>query len=115
VTDDRLETIIGNLLRWGVGLSAAVVLAGGVWYLAASGASGADYHHFRGDVQGLSSLASLSGPQAVILIGLLILIATPLARVVFSLVAFASERDWAYVGITAIVLGVLLYSVAMSF
>ena len=53
-------------------------------------------------------------PEALILAGLLILIATPVARVVFSLVAFALERDRVYVAITAIVLLALLYSIATA-
>ncbi len=44
--------------------------------------------------------------------GLLILIMTPIARVAFSLVAFAFERDKTYVVLTAIVLGILIYSLA---
>ena len=42
--------------------------------------------------------------------GILLLIATPIARVIVSLVGFALERDGTYVAITAIVLTVLLYS-----
>jgi len=39
-----------------------------------------------------------------------VLIATPIARVVFSLLAFLWQRDWTYVMVTAIVLGLLVYS-----
>jgi uncharacterized membrane protein len=46
----------------------------------------------------------------VIQLGLLVLIATPVARVVFSIAGFTLERDWTYVVITAIVLAILLYS-----
>jgi uncharacterized membrane protein len=48
------------------------------------------------------------------LAGLLLLIATPVARVVFCLVAFALERDHAYVWITLVVLVILLYSIGTS-
>jgi uncharacterized membrane protein len=47
---------------------------------------------------------------AVIQLGLLLLVATPVARVIFSVFAFAWERDWLYVLLTLIVLAVLLYS-----
>ncbi|SPF56845.1 conserved membrane hypothetical protein [Candidatus Sulfopaludibacter sp. SbA4] len=114
MTDDRMDTIIGNLLRAGVALSAAVVAAGGAWYLAAGGSGTVDYRRFRGETRGLHSLVELPGPQALILIGLLILIATPVARVVFSLIAFALERDRAYVMVTAIVLIALLYSIGTA-
>jgi uncharacterized membrane protein len=43
---------------------------------------------------------------------LLLLILTPVARVAFSVAAFALERDWTYVAITLIVLAVLIYSLA---
>ena len=46
----------------------------------------------------------------MIQLGLLVLIATPIARVAFSLVAFALQRDRIYVIVTLIVLAVLLYS-----
>jgi uncharacterized membrane protein len=57
-------------------------------------------------VQGAARGRSLS----IIQLGLLLLIATPIARVVFSVAAFAWERDFMYVGISLIVLIVLLYS-----
>ena len=46
--------------------------------------------------------------------GVLLLIATPVARVALSLVGFALERDWHYVLITAIVLAILLYSLIIG-
>ena len=114
MTDTRMEWIIGNLLRAGVVLAAAVVLAGGLWYLAASGSHAVEYGHFRPDAGGLHSLVTLPPPEALILAGLLILIATPVARVVFSLVAFALERDRVYVAVTTIVLLALLYSIGTA-
>ena len=42
--------------------------------------------------------------------GLLVLMATPVARVCFSVAAFAIQRDWVYVAITLLVLAILLYS-----
>ena len=114
MTDDRMDQIIGNLLRTGVVSAAAVVAAGGVWYLAVHGTTMPDYRHFHEAARGLRSLASLTRPQLVILLGLLILIATPVARVVFSLVAFGLERDRVFVGITAVVLVVLAYSIGAA-
>jgi uncharacterized membrane protein len=109
--DERLEQIVGNLLRAGVVIAATVVLAGGVWYLAVSGPSVPDYHQFQPSVRHIRALAALPAPEAVILAGLLILIATPVARVAFSLIAFALERDRTYVVCTLIVLAILLYSI----
>jgi uncharacterized membrane protein len=89
------------------------VSAGGAWYLAVFGSERPDYRHFHA-APGLRALGSLPAPQAVIEIGLLILIATPIARVVFSLVAFALERDHLYVPITLAVLGILMYSISTA-
>jgi uncharacterized membrane protein len=114
VNDDRMDQIIGKLLRVGVVLAAAVVAAGGIWYLAGSGEMRPGYGRFRPDVRSLHALSTLPRPQAVILIGLLILIATPIARVVFSLVAFWMERDKVYMAITLTVLAILLYSLGTS-
>jgi uncharacterized membrane protein len=118
--DVRVEQLMGNLLRAGVLLAAAVVLLGGVVYLARHG--GADvnkspnYRVFHGEPVKLRSPggiveAALAGKgRGIIQLGLLLLIATPVARVVFSVIAFAGERDWTYVVLTLIVLGILLYS-----
>jgi uncharacterized membrane protein len=114
MTDRRLELIIGTLLRVGVALAAAVVLGGGIWYLAARGMATADYRHFHRVARGFGSLAGLSAPEAAIQAGLLILIATPVARVIFSLVGFLLERDRMYVAITLAVLAVLAYSIGSA-
>jgi uncharacterized membrane protein len=49
-------------------------------------------------------------PATIIQLGVLLLIATPVARVAFALVAFAIERDRLYVAVSATVLAVLLFS-----
>ena len=114
--DLRIEVIIGALLRTGVILAAAVVLFGAVVYLARHGQEVASYGVFHGEPEALKSVAGIiqgalhmSG-RAIIQLGLLLLIATPVARVAFSAVAFAIEGDYLYVWITLFVLGVLLYS-----
>ena len=119
--DERLERIISALLRTGVILSALVVLAGAVCYLMRHGQEPPYYHAFRGtpaeyrSPAGAIRAAGPSNCQAVIQLGLLLLIATPVARVAFSLVAFGLEGDRTYVALTAIVLAVLLYSLAAPF
>ncbi|MGZ4825298.1 MAG: DUF1634 domain-containing protein [Terriglobales bacterium] len=116
-SDERLEIIIGNLLRIGVAASAAVVLAGGVLYLLKYGGETVDYRTFHGEPENLRSLsgivhaAAAGHPAGIIQAGLLLLIATPIARVIFSAFGFLKERDYRYVVITLIVLGVLLYSI----
>lgn len=115
MTDSSMEQIVGNLLRAGVVLAAAVVFVGGVWYLSAQGSTIEDYHMFHGASGAMPWTRGLPAPLATIQIGLLLLVATPVARVVFSLAAFAMERDKVYVAITAIVLAILVYSLAASF
>ena len=116
MNDRRMEAIIGKILRWGVILSAVVVQAGGVWYLIRHGGAAADYAVFHGEPGSLNSVGGIfhgmmaGRSRAVIQFGLLILIATPVARVAFSLAAFVLRRDHAYMAITSIVLAVLIYS-----
>jgi uncharacterized membrane protein len=114
--DRRIEVIIGYLLRAGVLLSATIVLIGGIVYIVRHGSDTTDYHTFRGELSHLRGINGilqgslhLSG-RAIIQLGLLLLIATPVARVIFSAVAFARERDYLYVAFTLAVLAVLAYS-----
>lgn len=119
-TDQKVEVIIANLLRVGVTFAAAVVLAGGAVFLVRHGMSHANYHVFVGEPTDLRSwmgilhlVLDLRG-RGIIQLGLLFLIATPVARVAFAAFAFAIERDWLYVGISSFVLLVLLYSLLGS-
>lgn len=115
-TDERVEGIIGNLLRLGVLLAGSVVLSGALVYLFRHGHEMPNYQVFRGEPTELKTLAgiwqqTLSGHgRGFIQLGLLLLIATPIARVAFSLFAFVRQRDRLYVAVTLLVLGVLLYS-----
>jgi uncharacterized membrane protein len=114
--DHELDTQIGMLLRIGVSIAAVVIAVGGVVFLAQHGREHFDYTHFHGTAQQLRSLHGISGGvvhgngPAIIQLGLLLLIATPIARVTFSVFAFLKERDLLYFSVSAIVLAVLLYS-----
>lgn len=116
-SDERIDRIIGNLLRAGVLLATAVVLLGGVFYLIQHGNEKPDYHDFKGEIPPLRSLKSIPAyaweghSRGIIQVGILILIATPIARVMFSVFAFAVQRDGTYIIVTLIVLAVLLYSI----
>lgn len=116
ITDRQIELWIGSLLRIGVIIAAGIVLAGGIWYLNAHGGDIPHYGTFRGEPAFLRHipdmvLAVLSGRSAALIqLGLLALIAVPIARVAVSLLAFALERDWLYVVVTALVLIILLFS-----
>jgi len=114
-SDYEVEQFIGRLLQAGVLLAALVALVGGVLLLATHGGMVADYRVFRGEPDALRSLESIVRgafsleSTAVVQLGLVLLIATPVVRVAFTLVAFAIQRDRMYVLVTFIVLAVLLY------
>jgi len=115
-TNQQVETIIGNLLRGGVILAAMVSMAGGILYLLRYAGTYPDYRIFRGEpadlrtVRGiLSDVVSLRS-RGLIQLGVLLLIATPIARVAFSIVAFVRQGDRTYVVVTLLVMTILLYS-----
>src|SRR5438128_10212624 len=113
-TDRQVEQIVGNLLRAGVMVAATVVFVGGVIYLFRHGKEVADYHSFPDDTPELRSVSGIVNSacqlrgRGLIQLGLLLLIATPVARVVFTVFAFFMERDHTYVAVSLIVLGILL-------
>jgi len=117
-TDRQVEWIIGSILRTSILISAGVTLIGGILYLIRYGQSAPSYHVFRrepvhlrdlyGIVRDLTSFRS----RGIIRFGLLLLMATPVARVVFSIIAFLVQRDRTYVIVTCIVLAALIYSLS---
>jgi len=115
-TDEQFDIVLAFILRAGVLLSAAVVASGGAVFLISHGFELPAYHVFRGEPGSLRSIRGILDDarrlhgRGLIQLGLLLLIATPIARVVFSVLGFVRQRDWLYVGITAIVLGLLTYS-----
>ena len=115
-SDQKIEDIVGTLLRVGVILAGSVVLAGGIVFLLRHGNGSADYHVFRGEPAELTGLSQIvkfafgGHGRGIIQLGLLLLIATPVARVAFAVAGFAMERDWMYVSFTLIVFSVLCYS-----
>jgi uncharacterized membrane protein len=121
LSDERIDQVIGNLLRTGVILATTVVLVGGIVYLIRHGSAPwtepVDYRKFQagaeprlGTIPGVIQLALSGSGRGIIQLGLLLLIATPVARVVFSAIAFAVQRDKTYVIVTLIVLSVLIFS-----
>jgi uncharacterized membrane protein len=116
--DYALEQRLGTLLRAGVILSATVTLLGGIMYLATHGLAPTHYRTFTGEPAGLRTVGGviagvLRGDSAsIIQLGVLLLIATPVARVFISVIGFARERDWMYVACSLIVLALLCYSLA---
>jgi len=119
----RTEMAISAVLRTGVNASLVLLMAGTALAFARGG-----YGHGADEVTRLTGshgtfprtlawlahgIAHLDG-QAVIVSGLLLLIATPVIRVAVSVWAYAKERDTAYVIITTVVLALLLLSFALG-
>lgn len=119
-SEKQFEIFLGKLLRAGFLLSAAVVLAGGILYLLQYSHKTPQYEIFRGEptdiryVSGVVRDAFGGHSRGLIQLGLLLLIATPVARVAFSVIEFTIKRDWLYVLTTLIVLAVLIFSLASS-
>jgi uncharacterized membrane protein len=106
----RLGREVGAILRLGVIVSSAVIVLGLVPYLVRDGARHADYHLFHGEpaafrtIPDVLAYAAQAHPRGIMQLGVLLLIATPLARVALCLVEFARERDRLYIGVTLVVL-----------
>jgi uncharacterized membrane protein len=114
VRDTDLEKVIGNLLRYGVLTSSLVVLAGGIVYLVRHGAQYPQYHAFMGEPDKMRKPVLMweavwrGEGRPLIQLGLLILVATPIARIAFSFVGYLLEKDYLYAVLTVIVLLVIL-------
>jgi uncharacterized membrane protein len=114
--DQRMDQIMAILLRSGVLVAASLVFIGGAIYLSRHDLPAINYRVFQGEPQELRTVSGILREAAkfhgrgLIQLGLLILIATPVARVLFSVLAFIYEKDWTYVTITMIVLALLCYS-----
>jgi uncharacterized membrane protein len=125
----RLEKAVAVVLRIGVAVSSALLLVGTVVTITASATSGQARRTVAalragaahpgglaiarnvGDVA--HGLRHLQGPDVVIL-GVAVLVLTPIARVAVSLAVYAAERDGRFVAITAVVLAMLLASFALG-
>lgn len=114
--DRRLENTMGNLLRIGVLLAAGLVTIGALVYLAQHYADHASFSTFQLEttdlrtVAGIVRLAAHFDSAGLIQLGLLLLIATPVARVIFAVIGFALEHDRLYVVVSCIVLVILVIS-----
>jgi len=116
--DYDIEQFIGLQLRYGVIIASLVVLAGGILYLCTTGnIPMPHYQEFIGEKAGFSTAhqiwngVSNLNPKGIIELGVVILIATPILRIFFSLIGFMLEKDKLYTAITFLVLCVMLFSV----
>jgi uncharacterized membrane protein len=118
--DRRMEMTMGILLQVGVLLASFVMLIGGILYIRAHHGEMPNYRVFSSEPQRLRHFGGVMGgikagdPAAIIQLAVLLLIATPVARVVFAFIAFLAERDKLYMVISSAVLAVLLYGFLRS-
>ena len=114
--DTDVQLLIGNVLRWGIVLAMSVVFCGGLIYVYRHGHETASYHIFKGEPAFLKNLKGIySGVlamkgRAIIQTGIILLIATPIVRILLSIFSFLLEKDYLYVVITLIVLGIIIIS-----
>jgi uncharacterized membrane protein len=115
-TDEKVERVVGRILQVGVLASALVVLTGGVLYLVEHVGMPASHHQFHGEPEELRTLHGIAGAAArldsrgLIQFGVLLLILTPIVRVAFTVLVFVVQRDYVFVAVTLLVLGILLFS-----
>ncbi|WP_374172564.1 DUF1634 domain-containing protein [Flavobacterium tructae] len=116
------QTIIGNLLRYGVWISLSVAFIGGIVYLLHHHADIEDYSVFRENDRNIFEVISAiyqgviqGNGESLIFFGIILLFLTPVLRVLLSLFSFLLEKDYLYVGITLIVIVIILISVSFGF
>jgi uncharacterized membrane protein len=113
--DKHFDEMVSLLLRTGVIVSSIVVLIGGIFYLFQSGMATPVYKPFHREPQNLRGLAEIirgvftHSPRSWIQFGLLLLVATPVARVALCVITFVKEKDRTYILLTLIVFCVLLF------
>jgi len=116
IGDKDIQFILGTLLRAGVVISMSIVLLGGVIYLVHNKGVVTDYKVFKPELSKFSSIASIFNGvlsfkgDAVVQFGILMLIFTPIARIIFAVFSFFLERDYLYVLIGLIILAIITIS-----
>lgn len=116
------QTIIGNLLRYGVWISLSVAFIGGIVYLLHNGSQIEDYSVFKENDRNIFEVitavynGAISGNgESLIFTGIILLFLTPVLRVLLSLFSFLLEKDYLYVGITLIVILIIITSISFGF
>jgi uncharacterized membrane protein len=113
---EACESPLHRGLRWLTTVAAVVIGVGGGLLLVRHGGAATQFHVFHGEPYRLDSLSRMftaaghGNALAVVQVGVLLLIAVPFLRVLFAGIGYARERDWLYVTVAGIVLGVLVGS-----
>ncbi|WP_091132570.1 DUF1634 domain-containing protein [Flavobacterium anhuiense] len=116
------QTIIGNLLRYGVWISLSVAFIGGIVYLIHNGNQIEDYSVFKENDRNIFEViaavyngAIQGNGESLIFTGIILLFLTPVLRVLLSLFSFLLEKDYLYVAITLIVIAIIIISISFGF
>ncbi|MBF4491299.1 DUF1634 domain-containing protein [Flavobacterium sp. JLP] len=116
------QSIIGNLLRYGVWTSLSVAFVGGIVYLMRHSTAIEDYSVFKENDQNIFEVISSvykgviqGNGESLIFFGIILLFLTPVFRVLLSLFSFLLEKDYLYVVITSIVILIIITSVSLGF
>ncbi len=121
LSEQQLENLLSNILKYGVFIASAVVLLGGILYLIRHGAEPAGYQFFSGtppefcSPRGVVEAAFSGSSRGIIQLGLLLLIAIPIVRVIVSLFAFVCRRELIYIIVNLFVLAALTYSLISAY
>ncbi|MBS9386360.1 MAG: DUF1634 domain-containing protein [Dolichospermum sp. BR01] len=119
--EKQLEYLLSNLLMYGVLIASSIVLFGGILYLIHHGSEPAEYQIFIGTPSefhspiGIVNAVFAGSRRGIIQLGLLILIAIPILRVIISFCTFLLQRNFIYVVITLLVLTSLTYSLVGAY
>lgn len=114
--EKNMRTLVSKQLRYGVLTAATITLLGGIMFFIQHPETVFAYQTFNSEPARLREVFTIISEvfqfksRAVIQFGILVLITTPVLRVVFSLIGFVVEKDWIYVMVTGMVLTVLFYS-----
>ena len=116
--DTDMQLLLGHILRFGTIISISIVFLGGVIYLMRHGHTVANYQKFKGipafvqyPAGIVNGILNFKG-QAIIQFGIILLIATPILRIIVSAISFVLERDYLYVGISLLVLLIIFISMS---
>ena len=120
MSDYDVEQFIGRMLQLGVVVATTVTLIGGALLLIRHGSEQPNFSEFRGEPAHLTSIGGIlrgvrgMHSDSIVQLGILLLIATPVARVAFTLVAFVLQKDRVYIALTSVVLALLAYGLIIG-
>ncbi|WP_421946188.1 DUF1634 domain-containing protein [Pedobacter sp.] len=118
IKEKDIQVLLGTLLRAGVIISMSIVLVGGVIFLIHNNGAITDYKVFTPELSKFSSITEIFAGlltmqgDAIVQFGVLMLIFTPIARIIFAIFSFSLEKDYLYVLIGFIILAIIAISLS---